>query len=192
MSYNLSQVKILLVEDMPPMLSLTTSILTMFGFQIVHGAKNVQEAYKLFCRNNHDLIITDWLMEPEDGLDLVRMVRRNEDTPNPYVPVILMTGYSDQTRVEMARDLGVTEFLMKPYSAHDMYMRIVQIIEKPRQFVDTGQFFGPDRRRRKNVDFYGIDRRDDVNKNIGKEDALENKEEIEVVLRDMKNDLKKI
>lgn len=137
------------------MLSLTTSILSMFGFKNIHGVKSVDEGYKLFCQYKHDLVITDWLMEPYDGLDLIRMIRKDPSSPNQFVPIILMTGYSDQPRVESARDTGVTEFLMKPYSARDMYARIVQIIEKPRQFVDTGEFFGPDRRRRKNFDFMG-------------------------------------
>lgn len=132
------------------MLSLTVSILNIFGFRTVHGADNVEDAYQLFQDFNHDLIITDWLMEPLDGLDLIKRVRNDESSPNKFVPIILMTGYSDQRRVENARDKGVTEFLMKPYTAKDLYARIVQIIEKPRQFVDTGEFFGPDRRRRKN------------------------------------------
>lgn len=191
MPYDLSQVRILIVEDMQPMLSLTTSILNMFGFKNVHGAKNVEEGYKLFCQYNHDLIITDWLMEPYDGVDLIRFVRKNEDSPNKFVPIILMTGYSDQPRVETARDIGVTEFLMKPYSARDMYARIVQIIEKPRQFVDTGEFFGPDRRRRKNFSFYGADRRGNSDKNAtdwpGDDDP-----EINLILRDLQDDMKKI
>ncbi len=189
MPYDLSQVKILIVEDMQPMLTLTTSILGMFGFKNVYGAKSVEEGFKLFCQYKHDLVITDWLMEPHDGLDLIRMIRKSEASPNPYVPIILMTGYSDQPRVETARDTGVTEFLMKPYSARDMYARIVQIVEKPRQFVDTGEFFGPDRRRRKNFDFSGSDRRlsSDINSGWAEENP-----EIDLVLRDLREDVKKV
>lgn len=191
MPYDLTHVRLLIVEDMQPMLALTTSILTMFGFKNVHGAKNVEEGYKQFCQYNHDLVITDWLMEPLDGLDLIRMIRRNDNSPNKFVPILLMTGYSDQPRVEEARDMGVTEFLMKPYSARDMYARIVQIIEKPRQFVDTGEFFGPDRRRRKNFDFNGIDRRGETDKNFDDMgDRLD--EDMKIALRDLKFDAEKI
>lgn len=191
MSYDLSQVKILIVEDMQPMLTLTTSLLGLFGFQHVHGARSVDEGFKLFCQYEHDLIITDWLMEPFDGLDLIRRVRKNDKSPNKFVPIILMTGYSDQPRVESARDMGVTEFLMKPYSARDMYARIVQIIEKPRQFVDTGEFFGPDRRRRKNFSFRGIDKRGVSDKNMADEWGQPD-EEMQVILRDLRENTKKI
>ncbi|PZQ43476.1 MAG: response regulator [Micavibrio aeruginosavorus] len=186
MSYDLSQVKILIVEDMQPMLTLTTSMLGVFGFRNIHGAKTADEGFHLFRQHKHDLVITDWLMEPKDGLELIAMIRRSEYSPNPYVPIILMTGYSDQPRVETARDQGVTEFLMKPYSARDMYARIVQIIEKPRQFVNTGEFFGPDRRRRKNFQFYGDDRRGAHDKDT------QWPEDIEIELRTLRDDVKKI
>lgn len=190
MSYDLSNVKILVVEDMQPMLTLTTSLLGMFGFKIIHGAKSAEEGYNLFRQYKHDLIVTDWLMEPMDGIDLINMVRKNEDSPDPFVPVILMTGYSDQPRVELARDCGVTEFLMKPYSARDIYARIVQIIEKPRQFVDTGEFFGPDRRRRKNFSFTGMNRRGTADKNAGEWDN--GAEEVGLILRDLQEETKKL
>jgi len=191
MPYDLSQVKILIVEDMQPMLALTTSILGVFGFKNVYGAKNVEEGYKLFCQYKPDLVITDWLMEPMDGIDLIRMIRKNEDSPDPFVPIILMTGYSDQPRVESARDSGVTEFLMKPYSARDMYARIVQIIEKPRQFVDTGEFFGPDRRRRKNFSFTGRNRRGSSDKNAG-DWPTEPDPEFDIILRELQDETKKV
>ena len=101
-----------------------------------------------------------------------------------------MTGYSDQPRVEEARDTGVTEFLMKPYSARDMYARIVQIIEKPRQFVDTGEFFGPDRRRRKNFTFTGSNRRGTSDKNAG--EWIDSNPEMDLVLRELQDETKKL
>lgn len=189
MAYQLDNVKILIVEDMVPMLSLTVSLLKVFGFKNVDGASGVEEAYKIFRRQNHDLVITDWLMEPFDGLDLIHRIRNENDSPNKFVPIILMTGYSDRPRVETARDTGVTEFLMKPYNARDLYARIVQIIEKPRAFVDTGEFFGPDRRRRKNFDYLGYEKRGEADKNSRNwpEDM-----DIDLVLRDLADEAKKL
>ena len=100
-------------------------------------------------------------MEPFDGIELTKKIRTDPRSPNPYVPIILMTGYSAQIRVMQARDTGVTEFLVKPFTAQDLYTRIEQVIEKPRQFVDTGEFFGPDRRRRVVKDYEGPFRREE-------------------------------
>lgn len=198
MTYQFNNVRILIVEDMQPMLSLTTSILNIFGMKNVDGVKSVEEGYALFQQYNHDLVITDWLMEPLDGLDLIRKIRKEESSPNKFVPIILMTGYSEQPRVETARDTGVTEFLMKPYSARDLYARIVQIIEKPRQFVDAGDFFGPDRRRRKNFDYTGPNRREfnmnasGLGGNAHPDSTTIAFDDMDIILRGLTNEAKKL
>lgn len=161
MPYTLSSVRILLIDDMRPMLTLTKSVLSIFGFKDVFMATNGEEGFEMVMEHDPDLIITDWMMEPMNGLEFTERVRRDPMTPNPYVPIIMMTGFSSRLRVEQARDAGVTEFLMKPFSSRDLYNRIHLIIEKPRQFVDSGEFFGPDRRRRRNAEQGGPRRRGD-------------------------------
>lgn len=148
MAYKLDQIKILVVEDMFPMLTLIKSLLNIFGFKKIFSARNGEAGYKLYLKEEPDLIITDWHMEPMDGLEMINKIRTDKNSPNPYVPIIVMTGYSSRKRVETARDNGMTEFLMKPYTAKDLYNKIVQLIEKPRQFIKCEKFFGPDRRRR--------------------------------------------
>lgn len=191
MTYSLEQASVLVVEDMQPMMELTRSILTIFGFKSVYGARDAEQGFRIIREENPDIVITDWLMEPVNGIDFIKKIRTSEESPNPYVPVILMTGYSDRTRVEAARDSGVTEFLMKPYTAKDLYSRIVQIIEKPRQFVDCGTFFGPDRRRRKNFDYQGPLRRsaDDPEDHEGTE---EKRKVASRILQDLRQQTDKI
>lgn len=145
---------------MQPMLTLTSSLLKIFGFENVITASDAEIAFEKFCKYDPDLVLTDWQMEPFDGLELVRRIRTNPSSPNRFVPVIMMTGYSHRMRVESSRDAGVTEFLVKPFRAKDLYARIEQLIERPRQFVEAQEFFGPDRRRRKPDDYKGPKRRD--------------------------------
>lgn len=159
MTYQFKNARILIVDDMAPMLALTASILKIFGFENIETATDADEAFSKFCRFDPDLVITDWQMEPYDGLELVRKIRTSQMSPNRFVPVIMMTGYSHRIRVEASRDVGVTEFLAKPFRAKDLYTRIELLIEKPRQFVEAEEFFGPDRRRRKADDYKGPRRR---------------------------------
>jgi two-component system chemotaxis response regulator CheY len=147
MAYDFTKLKILIVEDNQPMLDLTKSILATFGVVHVDGAKNGNEGFDKFCVNTYDLVIADWMMRPIDGIELTRRIRTDVRSPNSFVPVILMTGFSEKNRVIEARDAGVTEFLVKPFNTRDLYSRMLQIIEKPRQFVRADQYFGPDRRR---------------------------------------------
>lgn len=161
MTYQLDQAKILVIDDMSPILELIKNVLSLFGFKQIYLADNGKDAFNLLCKHDPDLVITDWHMGPVDGLEFTKMVRRNPLSPNPYVPILMMTGYSSRLRVENARDKGITEFLVKPFSSKDLYTRVVQIIEKPRQFVDAEGFFGPDRRRKKVRDYQGVRRRNE-------------------------------
>lgn len=168
MAYQLENATVLIIDDMAPMLSLVTSILKIFGFQHIYTATNAEEGFEKFCNMNPDIVITDWLMDPYDGIELTRKIRTDHRSPNKFVPVILMTGYSHRLRVEKARDSGVTEFLVKPFKARDLYYRLEHLIEKPRKFVELSKFFGPDRRRKKPKDYEGPKRREeDESKSAG-------------------------
>ena len=143
------------------MLKLVKSILETFGVRQVYTAKDGEHGFDVFCQENPDIVITDWMMKPINGLELIDLIRNNSYSPNPYVPIILMTGFSEKKRVTNARDLGTTEFLVKPFKAGDLYKRIVQVVERPRQFVKCDTFFGPDRRRRPDTDYDGPERRNE-------------------------------
>lgn len=175
---------------MKPMLALTRSILKIFGFEEVHTADNGQEAFELTCKHDPDLIITDWMMSPMDGLELADKIRRSPQAPNPYVPILMMTGFSSRLRVEGARDKGITEFLVKPFAARDLYARITQIIEKPRQFVDAGTFFGPDRRRKRSDSYEGQRRREEDTKSTGTASAEQT--EIANILKKLREEAKNV
>ena len=149
MAYNFSDLSVLVVEDSKPMLELTVSILETFGIGNIVTAENGKDGFQRFCTYNPDLVIADWMMEPVNGIELARHIRTHSRSPNKYVPFILMTGFSEKHRVIKARDIGITEFLVKPFTVRDLYKRLELIIERPRQFVRSGDFFGPDRRRRK-------------------------------------------
>lgn len=187
MTYQLDDVKILIVEDMLPMLTLTKSILQIFGFKKVIGARNGEEAFEIYKQDNIDIIITDWMMEPMDGLELIKKIREDSNGPNQFIPIILMTGYSSRARVEKARDNGMTEFLVKPYTAKKLYNKLVHLIEKPRQFVQSKNFCGPDRRRKED-DYDGPIRR---KKDYYAAQRKELKEAAEEILKSQQKDPKK-
>jgi two-component system chemotaxis response regulator CheY len=187
MTYRFDNTSVLVVDDLRPMLSLTSSILKIFGFKQIHVASNAEDAFIKFCQYNPDLVITDWQMEPFDGIELIKKIRTDPQSPNHFVPIIMMTGYSARQRVFESRDKGVTEFLVKPFSAKDLYARVEQLIEKPRKFVDAEKFFGPDRRRRKDED-YGGKRRRHVELKVKEE---ETSQRIEGILKKLREEADK-
>jgi two-component system chemotaxis response regulator CheY len=164
MAYHFDKVSILVVEDNQQMALMVKSILLTFGIGNVYIARNGQEGFDAFCKYNTDIVIADWMMKPVNGIEFTRIVRNEARSPNPFVPIILMTGFSEKKRVTEARDAGVTEFLVKPFVAKDLYKRIAQVIERPRQFVRCTDYFGPDRRRKTDDMFSGPWQRVDDNK----------------------------
>lgn len=191
MTYKLDEIKVLIVDDMKPMLTLTSSILKIFGFHNVIIADNGSDALRLIRQHQPDIAIVDWLMEPMNGLELIQKIRKDPHSPNPYLPIIMMSGFSAKGRVEQCRDNGVTEFLVKPFTAEDLATRITHVIEKPRQFVSTDKFFGPDRRRRKSDGYQGPLRRD---KDTSAEEKKASREENKAkdILKKLKDEAKKI
>jgi len=155
MSFKFDRLNVLIVEDTVPMRKLVISVLDTLGVGTIHTATNGESGYDLYCKENPDIIITDWHMIPTTGIELVNKIRNSPDSPNKMVPIIMMTGYSAMPRVSEARDSGATEFLVKPFSANDLARRIAYVINKPRDFIETQDFFGPDRRRRTLENFSG-------------------------------------
>lgn len=185
MAFQFENTAVLIIDDMTPMLATTASMLKVFGFKHIYTAADPVEGFEKFCAHNPDLVITDWLMEPYDGIALTEKIRTDPRSPNQFVPIILMTGYSAKVRVMEARDKGVTEFMVKPFSAKDLAARIEQLIEKPRKFVHSKEFFGPDRRRRKDDSYNGPRRR-------GAEKATDSPpKRLDDVLKDLKDNADK-
>ena len=159
MAFNFKKLSVLIVEDTLPMCKLLASVLDALDVGTIYKAPDGKKGFEIFCRESPDIVIADWHMEPMSGLELTREIRKNPISPNRYVPVIVITGYSNIKRVAEARDIGATEFLVKPFSATDLAKRIAYIINKPRDFVDSPDYFGPDRRRRSDPDYKGPLRR---------------------------------
>lgn len=157
--YNIERLNFLIVDDNKHMCLLVKSILNAFGVRNVVEAADGADAFKALKHFPADIIICDWVMQPLDGLDFVRLVRTGKDSPNPYVPVIMLTGHTEMHRVVEAREAGANEFLAKPISPMKLYARITSIIERQRNFVKTKTYFGPDRRRQKLASYKGGERR---------------------------------
>jgi len=158
--YNLTQLKVLVVDDYQPMRIIMKNVLHALGIKDIVEASNGEDALKTLQASLIDIVFTDNLMAPMNGIELVQKIRSGENGVNAFTPVIMVSGYADLPNIIEARDAGINEFLAKPVSAKLIYLRICSVIEIPRSFVDSDEFYGPDRRRRP-VGIEGGERRDD-------------------------------
>ncbi|MEG3619353.1 response regulator [Magnetovibrio sp. PR-2] len=143
----LSKIKFLIVDDNTFMRTIIRRILMALGVHDVLEARDGAEALQILQSCPVDIVLLDWEMTPFDGIEFAHMVRTSDDIQTPYMPIIMISGYSEYWRISAARDAGVTEFLVKPISANSLFSRIRNVIENPRPFVAAPGFFGPDRRR---------------------------------------------
>ena len=159
MAYRLENLRILIVDDNAHIRQLLRTILNAVGIRNIDIAEDGVQGFESFCRLDYDIVFTDYQMDPISGIDLTDLIRTSKKSPNPYIPVIMISAYADETRVQTARDHGVTEFLAKPFTVERLMERLEKVIEEPRPFVRTETYFGPDRRRKQDPGYTGPERR---------------------------------
>lgn len=157
-NYDLAGLKVLLVDDNANMLKLLSMILNAMGIRNLHCLDQPQRAVDEIRRLQPQLVITDILMTPVNGIDLITTIRWLQPDQVAFTPIFVLSGFTDREHVLSARDAGAHEVLAKPISARSLYERICSLIEHPRDFVATERYFGPDRRTGKRA-FSGPERR---------------------------------
>lgn len=148
LSARLASVNILIADGDPNIASLLKDIVTQIGFRNVQVVHDGEQAQRIMQETQVDLIITDWAMERVDGIEFVKKLRAHTESSYRRVPIIMLTGKGEKADVEIARDAGINEFIVKPFHPKTLLDRLVMLVEHPRNFVMTRQFKGPDRRRR--------------------------------------------
>lgn len=159
MSNQLEKLQVLIADDEKMFLRLVYDVLKQLGFRHITVAHSGRKAIELASSQPFDFIISDWRMGDLDGIDLIRFVRSSGEALNPRVPIILLTGNTEAHYVLTARDAGVNEYVIKPFTAEQLVKRIRSIIEKPRRFIDAPTYKGPDRRYHNIPPPNGVDRR---------------------------------
>lgn len=166
----LEKIHILLIDNSTQVTELFKNMLMEFGFNNVFVANNGFQGVQFLREVKINLIITDWELKvprhisdsdsnvishtdilPLSGVDFVMRLRRSPSSPNPYIPVIMFTDTVEKMHVIAARDAGVNEICIKPLSAEELCKRIMAVIDKPRIFITSESYKGPDRRRKKSL-----------------------------------------
>ena len=154
----MSAVQVLIVDDNEHMRQILHAMLRGLGCQNVREAREGGEALEALQGFPADLLIVDYRMSPMDGLTLTRRVRGPESNCR-NVPIMMLTGHAEASRVAEARDAGVNEFLAKPLSASVLVQRLNLLVSQERPFVETDAYYGPCRRRRNDPYYKGPMRR---------------------------------
>ena len=125
MAIDPSQLNVLIVDDYKTMLRVIRNLLAQIGFKNVDEATDGTMALELMKHKKYDLVISDWNMEPMTGLELLKNVRGSGNTKLPF---IMVTAESKVENVVAARQAGVNNYIVKPFSAEVLKSKIAAVL----------------------------------------------------------------
>lgn len=118
--------KILVVDDYPTMRRILRNLLSQIGMTDVDEASDGAEAFAKLQSGRFELVISDWNMEPVTGLELLKKVRADEGTQR--IPFIMVTAESKIENVVEAKKAGVSNYIVKPFTADTLKSKIATVM----------------------------------------------------------------
>lgn len=115
---------ILLVEDDPPLRTLTARALQENGY-VVRATSSAPEMWLAFEAGPVDLVLLDIMLPGTSGIDLCRAIRRNSD-----VPIIFISAKSSETDRVIGLELGADDYLPKPFGTRELVARVRAVLRR--------------------------------------------------------------
>lgn len=161
MSYNLKGLTGLVVSDHDSNRRMLFNILKVLGIKEPQIAQDVVSGFRMFREAKFDFVLSEIKDGRNDVVALADFIRKDERSPNPMAPIISTVGPATKHYVEAARNAGVNEMIMAPYTVSDIGQMIAYVMTEAskRQQVKTAKYTGPDRRRAQNPAYVGPFRR---------------------------------
>ncbi|MFZ4762410.1 MAG: response regulator [Alphaproteobacteria bacterium] len=143
-----SKLSVLVVEDNQQMRILLTDMLRAFGFNRVLHTESGEDGTKYAATNHFDVVIANCRTIYRDQFSLAKFVRCAVTSINRQALIVMTTAHCTRELTLAARDHGINDIIMKPFSADILFSRLVWLIDHPRFFVRADSYVGPSRRRR--------------------------------------------
>jgi len=127
-SESIKNKKILIVDDVPSMVSIMKAFLKDVGFIRLATANGGTEALKKMDRTKFDLVICDWNMPGLSGLEILKTIKADESFQS--TAFMMVTASSEMEKVKEAVENGIDGYIVKPFQANVLYEKIISIFEQ--------------------------------------------------------------
>jgi two-component system chemotaxis response regulator CheY len=117
-------IKVLIVDDFATMRRILRNVLKQIGFKNMIEADDGKTALKELKKGNFDLILCDWNMPEMSGLELLNIVRSDDELKN--IPFVMVTAEAQKDNIVEAVKAGVSNYVVKPFTAE----KINEILQK--------------------------------------------------------------
>jgi two-component system, chemotaxis family, chemotaxis protein CheY len=121
-------IKILVVDDFATMRKVIRNLLKQVGYENIVEAEDGVLALRVLKSQKIDLVISDWNMPNMTGLELLKGVRADEDLKS--TPFLMVTAEALQDNVIAAVKAGVSNYIVKPFTAEVLNEKITKILDK--------------------------------------------------------------
>jgi two-component system chemotaxis response regulator CheY len=121
-------IKILVVDDFATMRKVIRNLLKQVGYENIIEAEDGVLALRVLKSQKIDLVISDWNMPNMTGLELLKSVRSDDDLKT--MPFLMVTAEALQDNVIAAVKAGVSNYIVKPFTAEVLNEKITKILEK--------------------------------------------------------------
>ena len=119
---------ILIVDDYKTMLRVLRNFLLQLNFGNIAEATDGSMALQKLRQQDFGLVISDWNMEPMTGIQLLREVRADDKLK--HLPFIMITAESKSENVVAAKQAGVSNYIVKPFSAETLKSKMTSVLGK--------------------------------------------------------------
>lgn len=119
--------QILIVEDEPAIQVLLAHTLKQAGFAVLQ-AKNAETAMEMINDKLPDLVLLDWMLPNMSGVELARLMRRNERTK--LLPIIMLTARVGESDKVSGLEIGADDYITKPFSPRELTARIKAVLRR--------------------------------------------------------------
>lgn len=123
----MSAKKILIVEDEPAIREMIAFHLARAGFETLEAADS-REARQQLADNRPDLALVDWMLPDISGLELTRMLKRDEDYDD--LAIIMLTARAEERDKVSGLEGGADDYITKPFSPRELVARIQAVLRR--------------------------------------------------------------
>ena len=121
----------LIADDSGVIRSVVKRALANLGVEVLHEAADGREAILFLLETSYDVIVTDWNMPFNTGLDVIKAAR----AAGQKCPIIMQTTEADRSKVMLAIAAGVNDYILKPFTREDIQLKLERHVATARELA---------------------------------------------------------
>ena len=122
------KMRFLVVDDFSTMRRIVKNILKQLGYENIEEAEDGAQAYSKLKSGSFEFVVSDWNMPNMDGLELLKKIRSDDQLK--HLPVLMVTAEAEKDKVITAIQAGVSNYVVKPFTAEVLKEKMDRIFEK--------------------------------------------------------------